>query len=103
MTMNVDQLLSRLDETPAVSSKGRIKEVVGLIARARIPEVFVGELCEIRNPRSNTTVSMPAALARSAMSLPTALDWAVLSPSEPTVRESAAARVVPWTSSISCT
>lgn len=56
MTMNVDHLLSRLDDAPAVASKGRIKEVVGLIARARIPEVFVGELCEIRNPRSNTLV-----------------------------------------------
>lgn len=56
MRFDVEDLLSRLGEAPSVETKGRIKEVVGLVARARIPEAFVGELCEIRNPRSKTTV-----------------------------------------------
>ncbi len=56
MIPNLDHLLTQLAEAPSVETKGRIKEVVGLVARARIPEAFVGELCEIRNPRSKTSV-----------------------------------------------
>ncbi len=56
MIPNLDHLLAQLAEAPSVETKGRIKEVVGLVARARIPEAFVGELCEIRNPRSKTSV-----------------------------------------------
>ena len=56
MIPNLDHLLAQLAEAPSVETKGRIKEVVGLVARARIPEAFVGELCEIHNPRSKTSV-----------------------------------------------
>ncbi len=56
MNFEVDHLLAKLGEAASVETKGRIREVVGLVARARIPEAFVGELCEIRNPRSKTTV-----------------------------------------------
>ena len=56
MIPNLDHLLAHLAEAPSVETKGRIREVVGLVARARIPEAFVGELCEIRNPRSKTSV-----------------------------------------------
>lgn len=56
MSFEVDHLLAKLGDAASVETKGRIREVVGLVARARIPEAFVGELCEIRNPRSKTTV-----------------------------------------------
>ncbi len=56
MIPNLDHLFAQLAEAPSVETKGRIKEVVGLVARARIPEAFVGELCEIHNPRSKTSV-----------------------------------------------
>jgi len=56
MNFEVDHLLAKLGDAASVETKGRIREVVGLVARARIPEAFVGELCEIRNPRSKTTV-----------------------------------------------
>ena len=56
MKFEVDHLLAKLGDAASVETKGRIREVVGLVARARIPEAFVGELCEIRNPRSKTTV-----------------------------------------------
>lgn len=48
--------LARLDALSPVEVKGRVKEVVGLVARATLPEAWIGELCEIRSPRSKTPV-----------------------------------------------
>ena len=36
--------------------KGRVKEVIGLIVRASVPEAWIGELCLIYNPRSSVPV-----------------------------------------------
>jgi flagellar protein export ATPase FliI len=48
--------LSRLDSVSPVEVKGRVKEVVGLVARATMPDTWIGELCEIRSPRSKAPV-----------------------------------------------
>jgi len=56
--MNVDlsEYLAQLDEVSPFLVKGRVKEVVGLVVRASLPEASVGELCEIRNPRSRQPI-----------------------------------------------
>lgn len=57
--MTVPSLSAYLEQLEDVSPflvKGRVKEVVGLVVRASLPEAWVGELCEIRNPRSRTPV-----------------------------------------------
>jgi flagellar protein export ATPase FliI len=48
--------LAKLDSLSAVEVKGRVKEVVGLVARATLPDTWIGELCDIRNPRSRQPV-----------------------------------------------
>ena len=48
--------LSRLDSVSPVEVKGRVKEVIGLVAKATVPEAWIGELCLIHNPRSKTPV-----------------------------------------------
>src|SRR3712207_5029154 len=48
--------LARLDAMSPVEVRGRVKEVVGLVARATLPDTWIGELCEIRNPRSRQPV-----------------------------------------------
>jgi flagellar protein export ATPase FliI len=41
-----------LDEAPLVEVRGRVTEVVGLIVKAVVPNVWVGELCLIKTPHS---------------------------------------------------
>ena len=48
--------LEQLDALSPVEVKGRVKEVVGLVARAALPDTWIGELCDIRNPRSRQPV-----------------------------------------------
>ena len=48
--------LEQLDSLTPFVVKGRVKEVVGLVVRASLPEAWVGELCEIHNPRSRQPV-----------------------------------------------
>jgi flagellar protein export ATPase FliI len=45
-----------LERVSPVTVKGRVKEVVGLLVKATVPEAWVGELCLIYNPRSNQPV-----------------------------------------------
>lgn len=57
--MSVDDFtahLDQLDELVPFVMKGRVKEVVGLVVRASLPEAWVGALCEIRSPRSRQPV-----------------------------------------------
>ena len=41
-----------IERASPVQVRGRVKEVVGLLVRASLPQAFVGELCLIYNPRS---------------------------------------------------
>jgi flagellar protein export ATPase FliI len=43
----------RIERASPVQVKGRVKEVIGLVVRASIPEAFIGELCLIYNARSS--------------------------------------------------
>jgi flagellar protein export ATPase FliI len=48
--------LDQLDTVSPVEVKGRVKEVIGLVVKATVPEAWVGELCLIYNPRSKVPV-----------------------------------------------
>jgi flagellar protein export ATPase FliI len=48
--------LDVLDTVSPVEVKGRVKEVIGLVVKATVPEAWVGELCLIYNPRSKVPV-----------------------------------------------
>jgi flagellar protein export ATPase FliI len=48
--------LERVERASPVSVKGRVKELVGLLVKATVPEAWVGELCLILNPRSTEPV-----------------------------------------------
>src|SRR5262245_44867356 len=54
--IDLDKYLSEVERVSPVRVKGRVKDVVGLIIRAAVPEVWVGELCLIYNPRSTAPV-----------------------------------------------
>ncbi len=41
-----------IERASPVQVRGRVKEVVGLVVRASLPQAFVGEMCLIYNPRS---------------------------------------------------
>lgn len=45
-----------LDESPLVEVRGRVTEVVGLIVKAVVPNVWVGELCLIKTPHTSVPV-----------------------------------------------
>jgi len=55
-TVDLGTYLDRLDAVSPVQVRGLVKEVVGLVVKATAPEAWVGELCEIYNPRSKTPV-----------------------------------------------
>ncbi len=55
-TLDISKHLSKIDQTSPVTSKGRVKEAVGLLVRAIVPEARVGELCLIHNSRSPVVV-----------------------------------------------
>lgn len=48
--------LERIERTSPVQVRGKVKEVVGLIVRAVLPEAWIGEMCLICNPRSSQPV-----------------------------------------------
>jgi flagellar protein export ATPase FliI len=45
-----------IERASPVKVKGRVREVVGIVVRASLPQTFVGELCLIYNPRSRMPV-----------------------------------------------
>jgi flagellar protein export ATPase FliI len=51
---NIDfgRYFQEIERASPVQVRGRVKEVVGLVVRAALPQAFVGELCLIYNPRS---------------------------------------------------
>jgi ATP synthase in type III secretion protein N len=55
-SIDLDKYLSEVERVCPVRVKGRVKDVVGLVIRAAVPEVWVGELCLIYNPRSTAPV-----------------------------------------------
>ena len=54
--IDIGRYLSTIDQALPVSSKGRVKEVIGLLVRAIVPEARIGELCLIYNSRSSMAV-----------------------------------------------
>src|SRR5215467_6419509 len=50
---DLQHYLDRIDRVTPVQVRGRVKEVVGLLVKAAVPEAWIGEMCLIRNPRSS--------------------------------------------------
>jgi flagellar protein export ATPase FliI len=55
-TAGLDRYLERLERVKPVAIRGRVKEVVGLLVKATVPDAWMGELCLIYNPRSSQPV-----------------------------------------------
>jgi type III secretion system H+-transporting two-sector ATPase len=55
-TLDLVEYLSRIDRTLPVTSKGYVKEAIGLLVRAIVPKARVGELCLIHNQGSRVAV-----------------------------------------------
>ena len=53
---DIRRYLERVERASPVQVRGRVKEVVGLLMRAVVPEAWIGEMCLIRNPRSAVPV-----------------------------------------------
>ncbi len=51
--IDVQHYLDRIERATPVQIRGRVKEVVGLLVKAVVPEAWIGELCLIRNSRSS--------------------------------------------------
>jgi flagellar protein export ATPase FliI len=54
--LDFEKYLREIDQVSPVQVRGRVKDVVGLVIRASVPEVWVGELCLIYSPRSTAPV-----------------------------------------------
>jgi flagellar protein export ATPase FliI len=54
--IDLARYLEAIERASPVEVKGRVKEVIGLVVRAALPEAFIGELCLIYNPRSRIPV-----------------------------------------------
>jgi type III secretion system H+-transporting two-sector ATPase len=52
LKIDFTRYIQELDEVFPVEVRGRVTEVVGLIVKAVVPNVWVGELCLIRTPNS---------------------------------------------------
>jgi ATP synthase in type III secretion protein N len=52
VSFEIDRYLSEIDACSPFVAKGRVKALVGLLIRAIVPDVWIGELCLIYNPRS---------------------------------------------------
>src|SRR5690242_11116678 len=51
---DIRRYLDRIERASPVQVRGRVKEVIGLVVRAVVPDAWIGEICLIRNPRSPT-------------------------------------------------
>jgi type III secretion system H+-transporting two-sector ATPase len=54
--VDVSRYLDRIERATPVLVRGWVKEVVGLIVKAVLPDAWIGELCLIRSPRSAAAV-----------------------------------------------
>src|SRR5215471_8194660 len=50
--IDFERYFQEIKRASPVQVRGRVKDVVGLLVRASLPQAFVGELCLIYNPRS---------------------------------------------------
>ena len=50
-TVEFGKYFSLVEQTSPAVVKGRVKEVVGLLVKAALPEAWIGQLCLIENPR----------------------------------------------------
>jgi len=55
-TLDLSSYLDRLDEVVPIGVRGRVVEVTGLVIKARVPGVRIGELCFIETPLSDVPV-----------------------------------------------
>ncbi len=55
-TVDFSRYLEEIERSTPVAVKGRVKEVIGLVVRATLPDARVGELCEIHAGRSRVPV-----------------------------------------------
>ncbi len=55
-TVDFSRYLDAVERATPVEVKGRVKEVIGLVVRATLPDARVGELCEIHTGRSRVPV-----------------------------------------------
>ena len=55
-SFELDGYLSVVEDLSPFVAKGRVKALVGLLIRATVPDVWIGELCLIYNPRSQHPV-----------------------------------------------
>jgi flagellar protein export ATPase FliI len=55
-SFELDRYLSEVDNASPFIAKGRVKALVGLLIRATVPDVWIGELCLIYNRRSSHPV-----------------------------------------------
>ena len=55
-SINLGRYFHELERASPMQVRGRVKEVVGLVVRASLPQAFVGELCLICNPRSRVPI-----------------------------------------------
>ena len=50
---NLSRFLRVVDRATPVEVRGRVKEVIGLLVRASVPETWIGEVCLLYSGRSN--------------------------------------------------
>jgi type III secretion system H+-transporting two-sector ATPase len=55
-TIDLEPYLARLDEVVPLGVRGRVVEVTGLVIKARVPGVRIGELCFIETPLRDAPV-----------------------------------------------
>ncbi|MBN2430369.1 MAG: flagellar protein export ATPase FliI [Acidobacteria bacterium] len=56
LTIDFSRYIQELDKLFPVEVRGRVTEVVGLIVKAVVPNVWVGELCLIKTPNTATPI-----------------------------------------------
>ncbi len=56
LNFEVDKLLKGIDSAEPVQVKGKVTEVIGLIVKAKVPNVWVGELCLIKTPHQKEPI-----------------------------------------------
>ncbi len=49
---DIRRYLDRVERASSVQVRGKVKEVVGLVVKAVLPEAWIGEMCLIKSPRS---------------------------------------------------
>ena len=61
---DIRRYLDRVERASLRQVRGKVKEVVGLVVKAALPEAWIGELCLIKSPRSPTGQSRGGGISR---------------------------------------